>query len=217
MNGVHDMGGLMGFGPIAPETDEPVFHAPWERRAFGLTLAVGATGLWNLDITRHTRETLPPEQYLSSSYYQIWLAAMTRLILRYGLVAPEEIEAGRMLEPPRQVNGKLDAKEVAAVLARGGSCRRPASGKAAYGVGGRVRARNVHPPGHTRLPRYVRGHVGEIVRVHGTFIYPDSNAHGSGPDPQWLYAVRFEGRELWGEARRDSVIVDLWEPYLEAA
>ena len=165
MNGVHDMGGLMGFGPIAPETDEPVFHAPWERRAFGLTLAVGATGLWNLDITRHTRETLPPEQYLSSSYYQIWLAAMTRLILRYSLVAPEEIESGRMLEPPRQVNGKLAASEVAAVVARGGSCRRPASQGAAHGLGDRVRARNVHPVGHTRLPRYVRGHVGEIVRV----------------------------------------------------
>lgn len=217
MNGVHDMGGMMGFGPIAPETDEPVFHTPWERRAFGLTLAVGATGLWNLDITRHTRETLPPGQYLSSSYYQIWLAAMTRLILRYGLVAPEEIETGRMLEPPRQVKGKLDPNEVAAVLARGGSCRRPTSERATHALGDRVRARNVHPVGHTRLPRYVRGHVGEIVRVHGTFIFPDSNAHGGGPDPQWLYAVRFDGRELWGEDRRDSVTVDMWEPYLEAA
>ena len=216
MNGVHDMGGLMGFGPIAPETDEPVFHAPWERRAFGLTLAVGATGLWNLDITRHTRETLPPEQYLSSSYYQIWIAAMTRLILRYGLVAAEEIESGRMLEPARQVKGKLRAGEVAAAVARGGSCRRPSESDPAYRLGDRVRARNVHPVGHTRLPRYVRGHVGVIVRVHGTFVFPDSNAHGRGPDPQWLYAVRFDGRELWGEDRRDSVTVDMWEPYLEA-
>ncbi|HKQ95179.1 MAG TPA: nitrile hydratase subunit beta [Aestuariivirgaceae bacterium] len=216
MNGVHDMGGLMGFGPVAPETDEPVFHEPWERRAFGLTLSVGAAGLWNLDITRHTRETLPPAQYLASTYYEIWIAAMTRLILRYGLVTPEEVETGRMREPARQVKGKLNSGEVAAVVARGGSCRRPAASRPAYGAGDRVRARNVHPREHTRLPRYVRGHVGEVVRVHGTFIFPDSNAQGRGPDPQWLYAVRFEGRELWGESRRDSVTLDLWEPYLEA-
>lgn len=218
MNSVHDLGGMMGFGPVHPENDEPVFHAEWEKRAFALTLGVGATGLWNLDITRHTRESLAPVRYLSSSYYQIWIAAMTELILRYGLASKGEIESGRMLDPPRPVKGKLEPGTVAKLSrSPSASFRRPARNQAAFSTGDRVRAKNLHPLGHTRLPRYVRNHVGEIVRLHGTFVFPDSNAHGKGEDPQWVYCVRFGAHELWGHETKDSVHLDLWEPYLERA
>jgi nitrile hydratase beta subunit len=217
MNSLHDMGGLMGFGPIDPRNNDGPFHDEWEKRALALTLGVGAAGLWNLDITRHARESLPAAQYVSFTYFEIWIAAMMRLISRYGLVSDEEIEAGRMIEPPRGVKGKLRAGEVAAVIARGGSCRRPSTRQAAFRTGDRVRARNMHPEGHTRLPRYVRGHVGTVERAHGTFVFPDSNAHGRGEDPQWLYSVTFAAGDLWGTDSADRISLDLWEPYLEPA
>ncbi|TCT13236.1 nitrile hydratase [Tepidamorphus gemmatus] len=219
MNGVHDLGGFQNFGPVQPEPDEPVFHADWERRAFALTLAMATPGGWNIDMSRHARESLPPAQYLSSSYYEIWLAGMERLMMARGLVTREEIETGRALVPPVAIPQVLTADMVETVLARGGPADRAPAGPARFAPGDAVRARNLHPAGHTRLPRYARGRTGTVARVQGCHVFPDSNAHGRGEAPQWLYSVRFAARELWGEAAAagDSVHIDLWESYLEPA
>lgn len=219
MNGAQDMGGMMGFGPVEPEIDEPVFHADWERRAFALTLAMGAAGLWNIDQSRHARESLHPARYLASTYYQIWLEGLVRLLAEAELVTPMEIETGRQVAPPVPVKRVLAASDVERVMASGGPSAREPQAPASFRVGQTVRARNMHPSGHTRLPRYLRGRQGEIVAVHGAHVFPDSHAHGYGDDPQWLYTVSFTARELWGEDRApgDAVQADLWEPYLEAA
>jgi nitrile hydratase subunit beta len=219
VNGVHDMGGQHGFGPVEPEPDEPVFHADWERRAFALTLAMGATGTWNLDASRFARESLPPARYLASTYYEIWLGALERQLDRHGLVSADELEAGRSLDEPAPVARTLAAADVPATLGRGGPTVREARRPARFAVGDRVRARNVHPPTHTRLPRYVRGHVGTVELVHGCHVFPDTHAHFEGEAPQWLYTVRFDARELWGEDADPTVRVstDAFEPYLEPA
>lgn len=219
MNGAQDLGGMMGFGSVEPEEDEPVFHAEWERRAFALTLAMGATGAWNLDASRHARESLEPARYLSSTYYQIWLEGLARLLRETKLVTPEELETGRQVAPPAPLKRVLAAGDVDRVMAAGAPTDREPPAAARFRVGDTVRARNMHPFGHTRLPRYVRGRAGEIARVNGAHVFPDSHAHGLGEDPQWLYTVRFTGRELWGDDRNgaDVVLADLWEPYLEQA
>jgi nitrile hydratase subunit beta len=219
MNGAQDMGGMMGFGPVEPEPNEPVFHAEWERRAFALTLAMGAAGLWNLDQSRHARESLHPARYLASTYYQIWLEGLVRLLAEAELVTREEIETGRQVAPPVPVKRVLKAGDVDKVMAAGTTYARDPRAPARFRVGQTVRARNMHPFGHTRLPRYLRGRQGEVVRLHGAHVFPDSHAHGLGEDPQWLYSVRFAAREVWGEERNaaDTVHADLWEPYLEPA
>lgn len=219
MNGAQDLGGMMGFGPVAPEADEPRFHAAWERRAFALTLAMGASGAWNLDESRHARESLDPALYLSSSYYRIWLEGAERLMLERGLVTAQELAEGWVTEPPKPLKRKLAAGDVAKVLSAGGPTSREASSPARFGAGDAVRARTMHPVGHTRLPRYLRGHAGEIVSVRGAHVFPDSHAHGGGENPQWLYTVKFPARTLWGEDRNpnDTVHADLFEPYLEPA
>jgi nitrile hydratase len=217
VNGAHDLGGTMGHGPIAPEADEPVFHAEWEERALALTLEMGFYGQWTIDRGRFERESLPPAQYLSSTYYQIWFAALQKLIVQTGFATDEEITAGKALTPPRELpRGIIRAKDIAGILARGGPADRAAPGPARFKVGDTVRTRNINPETHTRLARYLRGHEGEIVAVHGAHVFPDSSAHGKGDDPQWLYTVRFSARELWGEDRNrnDHVHADLWEPYL---
>jgi nitrile hydratase len=219
MNGAQDMGGMMGFGPVVPEPDEPMFHAAWERRAFALTLAMGATGSWNLDQSRFARESLPPGQYLAKSYYEIWLAGLEKLMAERGLVTPAEIAAGKALEPPKPVARTLAAGNVESTLRKGGPTGRPATAAQLFQPEQRVRARNIHPTGHTRLPRYVRGHAGVITHVHGAHVFPDANAAGQGESPQWLYTVCFTARELWGEAAdpNGTVSVDAWESYLEPA
>jgi len=217
VNGVHDMGGQHGFGPVTPEPDEPVFHADWERRAFALTLAMGATGTWNLDGARFARESLPPVTYLSSTYYEIWFGALERQLEEHGLVSAEERDAGRALEPARAVARTLAAEDVPATLGRGGPTARDATRPARFAVGDRVRARNLNPPTHIRLPRYVRGHVGTVELVHAPHVFPDTHAHGLGEQPEWLYTVRFDARELWGPGADPTVRVstDAFEPYLE--
>ena len=217
MNGVHDMGGQHGFGPVTPEPDEPVFHADWERRAFALTLAMGATGTWNLDGARFARESLPPVTYLSSTYYEIWFGALERQLEEHGLVSAEERAAGRALEPATPVARTLAAEDVPATLGRGGPTAREATRPARFAVGDRVRARNLNPPTHIRLPRYVRGHVGTVELVHAPHVFPDTHAHGLGEQPEWLYTVRFDARELWGPGADATVRVstDAFEPYLE--
>lgn len=219
MNGPHDLGGQMGFGAVAPETDEPIFHADWEKRALGLTLSAGAMGHWNIDESRHARESLHPATYYASSYYEIWTRALERLLVRHGFVSADELAEGEASAGGAQPRRVLQADAVAQTLARGGPCDRSVDQEPLFAEGARVRARNVHPRGHTRLPRYVRGRVGRIERVHGGFVFPDSNAHGLGEAPQRLYTVVFDGRELWGEAADPtlSVSVDAWESYLEPA
>jgi nitrile hydratase beta subunit len=219
MNGAHDMGGLHGFGAVEAEVDEPVFHAEWERRVLALTLATGALGEWNLDSSRFSRERLAPAEYLSKTYYEIWLAGLEQLLAERGLVGADEIAAGRSLQQPKPVRRVLEAADVPGALGRGAPTNREAPRPALFDRGDRVRARNMHPVTHTRLPRYVRGRVGTVASVHGCHVFPDSHARGGGEDPQWLYTVRFDARELWGDDGDPSasVSVDAFEPYLEPA
>lgn len=212
MNGVHDLGGMHGFGPVVPERDEAVFHAEWERRVLAVTLAVGALGLWNIDQNRHARESLPPATYLSSSYYRIWFLALERSLRTLGL-----------LEADRQAPPAKSWPELKAGLDCGTPYARAARGAARFAVGDRVRTKNLNPVGHTRLPRYARAKVGTVARVHGCHVFPDRNAvalgHAGGDPAEWLYAVAFTGSEIWGEDADAclEVGVDAWEPYLEPA
>jgi nitrile hydratase len=219
LNGAQDLGGMMGFGRIRFAPDEPWFHAEWERRVFGLTLAMGSSGAWNLDTTRHARESLSPAEYLAASYYEIWLKGVEKLVVQTGLVSPEELTLGRALTAPAAVERVLRAQVVPGVLARGGPVDRPIERAARFALGDRVVTRNMHPTGHTRLPRYARDKEGAVERVHGVHVFPDTNAHGEGEHPQWLYTVRFSGRELWGEEADPTLVVsiDAWESYLEPA
>ena len=218
MNGAQDMGGRMGFGPVVPEKMEPLFHAPWERKALALTLAAGACGAWNIDISRHARETIPPPQYLTKSYYDIWVTALEKLLSAAGMVSAEERAQGRALAPPSPVKRRLAAQGVLALLTVPVPFTRPAPQAARFAAGDSARMRVMHPQTHTRLPGYARGKAGVIEAVCGCFVFPDSHAHGLGEDPQWCYTVRFEGRELWGSAADPalSVSIDAWEPYIEA-
>jgi nitrile hydratase len=217
MNGAADMGGMHGFGAVQVEPNEPVFHADWERRIFALNNAAGATGVWTLDTFRQTRESLPPPEYLTLSYYALWVVSLENLLVEYGLANPEEIAAGRSLEPANPEVVKASSADIARIITCGTPYNRPPSAPPRFKTGDRVRARNIHPKTHTRLPRYVRGHAGVVVRVDGCHIFPDSNAVGRGEDPHWLYTVRFDGRELWGENSdlASSVSIAAWEPYLE--
>lgn len=218
MNGPQDLGGAQGFGPVRPDPDDRPFHAPWERRAFAMALAMGATGAWNLDGTRHARESLPPAEYLASSYYRIWWRAMEDMLLARGLVGPDELREGRVIDAPRPLARVLSADAVEAAMQRGGPTGRPATAPARFSAGERVRARLLNPAGHTRLPRYVRGREGTISIVHGVHVFPDAHAHGAGEAPQWLYSVRFAAADLWGpDTTADAIHVDCWESYLQPA
>jgi nitrile hydratase len=219
MNGAQDLGGMMGFGPIAQEPEDCRFHADWERRAMGLTIAMGATGSWTIDTSRHARESLDPADYLASSYYEIWIKGVEKLAVAKGLVAGDELRRGKAASPPAPVKRVLRREDVAAALARGTPCDRPATTPAAFKPGDAVRTRNINPNGHTRLPRYARARTGVVESVRGVFVFPDANAHGGGEQPQWVYTVSFAARELWG-AEADpmhSVSIDAWESYLERA
>lgn len=218
MNGVHDMGGMHGFGKVKPERDELAFHAPWEGRVLAMNRAIGYCGLWNIDIARFSRESLPPHVYLGSSYYRKWQLGLENLVVEYGLVSEDELDAGHALHAAKPVPRVLTADVASAALSRS-SYERPAPAPALFRVGDRVRTKNINPPGHTRLPRYARGHVGVIECVRGCHVFPDSVAAGRGEDPHWLYAVVFSATELWGEAADPTVKVSIeaWEPYLEQA
>ncbi len=217
MNGVHDMGGMDGFGKVEPEPNEPMFHAAWEARVLATVRAMGAAGAFNIDTSRFYRETLPPHVYLSSSYYRKWLLALENNLLDAGFISADELASGHAVTPPKPLKtGKLAVADVDRTMVRG-SFGRAAPAPARFKPGDHVRAKNMHPATHTRLPRYVRGHVGVIERVQGCHVYPDSAATGSGENPQWLYTVVFEGPELWGTDSdpRLNVSVEAFEPYLE--
>jgi nitrile hydratase beta subunit len=219
MNGVHDMGGMHDMGPIEYEKGEPVFHATWEGRLFALRRAMGAWRKWNIDATRYQVEMVPPAAYLELSYYARQFVAFLEMLPKSGLVSKTEIENGT--PDPAQPNATpaLTAEKAAQLVAKGVPTSRDVPVTARFEVGQQVRARNMHPAGHTRLPRYARGKRGTIDRDHGVFVFPDTNAHSLGEKPQHVYSVRFAARELWGEqaAPHDSVNVDLWDDYLEPA
>jgi nitrile hydratase len=217
MNGPQDLGGQMGFGAVAPERDEPYFHADWEKRALGLTLSAGAMDHWNLDESRHARESLHPADYYASSYYEIWIKALETLLERHGFVTHGELEAGHATGQGARPKRVLKAADVPAVLEKGGPCDRTVEIGPRFKPGDMVRTINDHPPGHTRLPRYARDKIGRIEAAHGGYVFPDSNAHGAGEAPQNLYTVVFDGQTLWG-AHCDpglTVSIDAWESYLE--
>lgn len=218
MNGVHDMGGMHGFGKVEPEANEPVFHAPWEARVLALVRAMGNTGAFTIDMARFSREALPPQVYIASSYYKRWQFALENLLCQHGLIAADELAAGQALRPGKSLPRTLAAADYERVLSHG-TYDRPASAPARFRIGERVRMRNINPPTHTRLPRYVRGRHGTIERIRGCHVFADAASLGQSDVAHWLYAVVFHSRELWGEGADPTVTVSVeaWEPYLEAA
>ena len=213
MNGIHDMGGMQDMGSIRYEKNEPVFHEPWEARSFALTEAVDTPPGF-----RYQLELIPPAEYLRMSYYERWITGLVELMVKHGIVTRAEVEGGKPVPgaPKGQV---LTAAEVPAMVAKGFPASRDVPVAPHFQTGQQVRARNMHPIGHTRLPRYARGKTGTIERDYGVFVFPDTSAHGLGEKPQHVYSVRFAARELWGEqaSSRDSVYLDLWDDYLEPA
>jgi len=219
MNGVHDMGGMHGMGPVQEEKNEPVFHEQWEGRVFALRRAMGAWRKWNIDVTRHEVELVPPADYLRMSYYERQFAAFLVLLAKRGFITPAELEAGKPAPGSAVAVPALTVEKANLLIAKGASTNRDVSVAPRFQTGQRVRARNIHPVGHTRLPRYARGKLGTIDRDHGVFVFPDTNAHYLGEKPQHVYSVRFAARELWGQqaAPQDSVYLDLWDDYLDPA
>lgn len=217
MNSGHDLGGMMGFGPIDTSHQNINFHEKWEERVFALTLAAGATGAWNIDISRHARESMHPGLYTTLSYYQIWLAGLEKLLLNAQLISETELAEGKQHTPAKPVANVLKSDKVMEVMMAGSSYVREPAASNKFKVGDLVSTRNMHPEGHTRIPRYARGKTGIIERVHGCHVFPDSNARRDGENPQWLYKVQFTAREIWGDdhSPNDKIFVDLWEPYLE--
>lgn len=209
-----DLGGQAGHGRVQPEPEGPLWHAPWEPKALALTLAMGATGSWNIDQSRAARETLP--QYAQLSYYEIWLAALQKLMIERGQISADEVAAGRMLQAAAPVARVLHADAVAAALAKGSSTERPLATPARFAVGDAVRTLAHIGGHHTRLPGYARGKSGVIERVHGGHVFADANAQGLGEAPQWLYTVVFDGTTLWGSEATpgQQVSIDAWESYL---
>jgi nitrile hydratase len=220
MNGAHDLGGAHGLGPIEREENEPPFHEEWERRAFAITLAMGFHGRWPLDRARFMRENRHPVDYLESSYYELWIKGLEPLLIENGFVTEEEIAAGRALRPsPVGTQPPAAPERVSEILRKGATARVAEGVPARFGVGDRVRVRDINVATHTRAPRYCRGHVGIVERDHGIFIFPDTHAMLKGKKPQHLYSVRFAAQDLWGKgaAARDAVLIDLWDDYLERA
>jgi nitrile hydratase beta subunit len=209
MNGVHDMGGMDGYGKVEAEPNEPPFHQAWEGRVLAMQRAMGYAGAWHIDDGRYAQETLPPRVYLAASYYWRWALGLQKNLVTRGFVTEEEIAAGRSLDPAKPLPRKLTAEVVRAGMTRSSFFRQQ--------PGDRVRTRNIHPLGHTRLPRYARGKLGTVELIHGCHAYPDSVAGDRGDDPQWLYTVVFDGREIWGADAEPTlkISIDAFEPYLE--
>ena len=220
MNGVHDMGGMHGMGPIEREPDEPVFHESWEGRVYAITRVIRVGGeRQNLDSSRHQLELLPPAEYLRMSYYERWFARLVNQVLASGLATRDELASGRALASSPRMTPRVAAAMVPQLIARRNSARRDVAAVPRFAIGQTVRTRNIHPLSHTRLPRYARGKLGVVVRDHGVFVFPDTNAQFLGEKPQHVYSVRFSAQELWGDqaSQRDSVHLDLWDDYLERA
>ncbi len=202
-----DLGGQAGHGKVVPEPEGELFHAPWEPRVLAVTLAAGALGAWNIDMSRSARETLP--DYAERSYYAIWFAALEKLLAERAEAIEQSVAAGRTLRPAG----------VAAVLAKGSPTERPAATPPRFQTGDRVRTRSAQVDHHTRLPGYAHGKTGVVERVHGVHVFADAHAQGLGEQPQWLYGVAFDGAGLWGGEAAPGlrVSIDAWEPYRDSA
>jgi nitrile hydratase beta subunit len=217
VNSIHDLGGMHGFGAIDAERDEPPFHEAWEGRAGGILEVMTFPESFTVDRFRYLRETLRPDLYLTQTYYEQWIYIAEQALLEAGMISPEELARGKAQAPRRTDAMRADA--VWGFLHDRGHSGRDLDDTPRFVIGQRVRARNTHPTGHTRLPHYARGKTGVVVSQHGAHVLPDASAHGKGDMPQHLYTVRFTARALWGERAnpRDSVHLDLWESYLEPA
>jgi nitrile hydratase subunit beta len=217
MNGVHDMGGMQGYGPVRPEADEPVFHAPWEGRVITMVMAIAAWGKFGVDHRRYVRELIPPAEFLRMSYYEIWYTGLVANMLDAQMVTRAEIDSGMPAAGSTKLTPALMASRVPTFFTNGAPKKRNVPSRANFRVGQRVRARNINPPTHTRLPRYARGKIGVVTADRGIYVFPDTSANDQGEKPQHLYSVRFEARELWGAQARpkDSVYIDMWDDYLE--
>ncbi len=218
MNGVHDLGGMHGFGPVVHEMNEPLFHAAWEARVWAMVQSIRQQGYYTIDASRFGIESIPPAEYLRSTYYERWLASLEFNLKIEGLLTCDELEAA--VEYFHQhPEAPLAESAIASPPAPRKQPTSPPPPAPRFAVGDAVVTRNVHPVGHTRLPRYARGKRGEIQILHGAHTFPDTNAHGLGEQPQPLYNVRFEARELWGDSAepRQTVSLDLWDSYLEPA
>lgn len=208
MDGVHDLGGVQGFGPVDAPVSEPVFGEEWERRAFRANMAtLGALGVGGAR-WRHAIERMDPVHYLDSSYYEHWLTASATLIVEDGVASKDELE--------RHAGGAFPLSRADRGMATAGE---PARTQARFAVGDEVRVREWHPLGHTRAPRYVQGKRGVVTRVDRPANFPDLEAHAGGTVLDPTYSVRFTARELWGDGGGEGVTVnvDVWERYLEAS
>jgi nitrile hydratase len=226
VNGVHDLGGTDGLGPVAVEKDEPVWHGDWEKVAFAMFPTNFVKGYFNVDMFRYGIEQMPPAEYLTSPYYEHWVHTVEHYTVRAGVVDPAELEKRTrhyLQHPDEPLPDRKDPELLAlmeAVVKHGGSARRETDREPQFAAGDRVRVTDDHPFEHTRRARYIRGRSGVVERAHGAFIYPDSAGNGKGEDPQHVYTVRFEAAHLWGEQAADpngSVLFDVWEPYLQKA
>jgi nitrile hydratase len=218
MNGIHDLGGMQGMGPLVRERNEPPFHHPWEGRVYAMTRALRARdGAWCLDAHRHGIERLAPVDYLRMTYYERWAEVLARMLVETGTATPSEIEAGRAAPGQARATPRMTAADAASSVDLRPSARRHTPSTPHFTVGQQARARIINPAGHTRLPRYARGKIGIVVRDRGVYVFPDTHAHDRGENPEHLYSVRFAARELWGAeaSARDSIYLDLWDSYLE--
>ena len=218
MNGVHDMGGMQGMGPLKYDKNEPVFHEVWEGRAWALVRAIGPWGRGRWGNSRYELERIPPAEYLRMPYYERWFTMVVNRLLRSNLVTPGELESG-MWDQSHPKPTLPPAPPRTPGQATPGAARLNVRVRPRFKVGQRALVRNIHPVGHTRLPRYTRGKRGKVLRDHGVFALQDTNADGQtlGGKPQHVYTIQFTARELWGDqaAAQDRVFVDMWEDYLE--
>jgi nitrile hydratase subunit beta len=220
MNGVHDLGGMHGVGRVEVERNEPVFHTSWEGRVFALNIACGFHGKWNIDMGRFAREQQPPAEYLATSYFEHWLFGLEKLLVEQGLVRDEEIQTGKA-QGEAAGSRPLQAAEVEPFVRNRKRSARVTDVEVPpkFRRGDSVLTRNLHPLGHTRLPRYARGRRGVIDRDHGVFVFADTNAMSRDRKPQHCYCVRFGAQELWGPtaSARDNIYIDLWDDHLDPA
>lgn len=226
MNGVHDLGGTDGLGPVVVEENEPVFHSDWERAAFAMFAYPFRAGFFNVDQFRYGIEQIHPAEYLSSRYYEHWLHTVEHYAVKAGAVDPEELDRRTryyLEHPDEPLPDRQDPDLVTfADLAskHGAPARRESDATPKFAIGDRVRVIDGSPFGHTRRARYIRGKTGVVELAHGTFIYPDTAGNGLGEGAEHVYTVRFDAAELWGAEAADpngSVSFDVWEPYLETA
>jgi len=227
MNGVHDLGGTDGVGPVVPDKDgEPVFFADWERAALLMFPAGAKAGLFQLDQFRYGIEQMAASEYLTTPYYEHWAHTVSHHAQRNGLFDEDELNerAQYYLEhPDAKLPDRKDPELIEfldTVFKTGASCRLPSDAPAHFSVGDRVVVASDSPTGHTRRAGYVRGRVGTITLAHGTFVYPDGVANGAEETAEHVYTVQFTAQELWGEAIGDpnvTVCFDVWEPYITLA